>query len=366
MLIDIIAGAHPDFIKIAPVIEAIYEDEGQSNITFRLIFTGQHKYLDAEFITRLGMPYPHISLEAGAGTEAEQTGTVMVRYEKVLATELPDMILLVGDTNTTLACAITARKAGIMICKLDAGLRDRNATSKEEANRLLIDSITDNYFTTSHSANDHLRRIGVPEERIFFTGNTIADSLINYRSHIFQPPLWSKLNMQKQRYFVVALHKRENMELVKLKTMLIAIIRSSQGLPIILPVYPETVKTIEQIGIKAPNLFITDFLDYFHFNFLLQHAHVVITDSGPIQELTTLMGVPCMTLGNYTEQEETIISGTNELIGTNANNIAAALRNAFTAQWKKGLIPYLWDGNAGRRVAAVLQNFSRHEALSNR
>jgi len=362
MLIDIIAGVQADFIKVAPIIDAIQVGSEQHNITYRFVFTGQHKLLSAEFIVKLGIPYPHISLETGNGTEGEQTGTIMVRYEKVLLAEKPDMVLLAGDTNAIVACAITAKKNGnIAICRLDAGMRNNNPATHDEINRILTDAITDHFFTSSHIANEHLRRTGVHEERIFFVGNTLADNLVKYKTNFLPPPLWGKLNLQTQHYFIVALHKKENTELVKLKNTLIALIRSSQGLPIIMPAYPETVKTLENIGIRAPNLFITDFQDYFHFNHLMQNAKMVITDSGVIEEATTLMGVPCMTVGRETEQEETLLNGTNELIGTNPNNIPGALRKLFLSQWKRGLIPYLWDGNAGERIVNVFKNLSKQE-----
>ncbi len=361
MLIDIIAGARPNFMKIAPIIDAIETAKNNGhNINFRLVHTGQHydKKMSGNFFEELGIPEPHINLEAGSGTQAEQTAAIMMRYEKVLMDERPDMVLVVGDVTSTMACSITAKKLNnIKVAHVEAGIRSYDLTMPEEINRMVTDSITDYFFTTSETANNNLRKAGITEERIFFVGNTMIDTLLKQMPRFKQPDIWNLYNLRPQQYMVMTLHRPNNVdETQHLKLLMDAIIISSKGLPLVFPVHPRTAKMLYSIGIQATNLFMTDPLGYLEFNYLVQHAKAVITDSGGITEETTVMGVPCITLRNNTERPETCTIGTNELIGTNPAAIAPAFEKLFAGKWKKGGIPPLWDGHTAERIITHVLN----------
>lgn len=361
MLVDIIAGARPNFMKIAPIIEAIQKEQKKgTDIGYRLVHTGQHydKNMSTAFFEQLGIPQPNLNLEAGGGTQAEQTAAIMVRYEKVLAANKPDLVLVVGDVTSTMACTITAKKMGnIKVAHVEAGIRSHDWTMPEEINRVVTDALCDYFFTTSHTANDNLRKAGISDERIFFVGNTMIDTLMKQQPHFQQPALWDKLQLKPQQYFITTLHRPGNVDdPAKLKNTLAAIIGASKGLPVIFPIHPRTLKNLQAIGFKAPNLFVTEPLDYLQFNYLVQHSMAVITDSGGIQEETTVMHVPCLTLRDNTERPETCTVGTNEMIGTDPASIPPAMQKVFNKEWKKGNIPYMWDGKTSERIVAVLKN----------
>lgn len=354
MLIDIIAGARPNFMKIAPIIEAIQKaQEADVNISFRLIHTGQHydKNMSDNFFEQLGIPQPDVNLEVGSGTQAEQTGNIMMRYEKVIMDQKPDLTLVVGDVTSTMACSITAKKFNIKVAHVEAGIRSGDLTMPEEINRMVTDSITDYFFTTSETANNNLRKSGTADNRIFFVGNTMIDTLLKQMPRFKKPDIWDELALVKQEYFVMTLHRPANVDQeYKLKALMDAIIGSSQGLPLLFPVHPRTAKNLELIGITAPNLHMIEPLDYLQFNYLVRYAKAVITDSGGITEETTVMNVPCMTLRDNTERPETCSIGTNELIGTNPSAIAPAFEKLFSGNWKKGKIPEHWDGHTSGRI----------------
>jgi UDP-N-acetylglucosamine 2-epimerase (non-hydrolysing) len=361
MLVDIIAGARPNFMKIAPIIEAIEREQKKGvDMSYRLIHTGQHydKNMSASFFEQLGIPKPNINLEAGSGTQAEQTAAIMTRYEKVLLAKKPDVVIVVGDVTSTMACAITAKKTGnIKVVHVEAGIRSNDLAMPEEINRIVTDSITDVFFTTSHTANENLRRMGISDERIFFVGNTMIDTLLKQQPNFEAPACWDKLKLKEKNYIVLTLHRPNNVDNANdLKAILISIIKASRNLPIIFPIHPRTAKTLESTGIKAPNFHVTEPLSYLQFNYLVQHAKAVITDSGGIQEETTVMHVPCITLRDNTERPETCSIGTNELIGTDPKAIPLAMEKLFTGEWKKGGIPYMWDGKTADRIVSVLKN----------
>ena len=360
MLIDIIAGARPNFMKIAPIIEAIKETQNSNAaITYRLIHTGQHydKKMSADFFEQLGIPEPDINLEAGGGSQAEQAAAIMVRYEKVLLENIrPDLVLVVGDVTSTIACAMAAKKLNnIKVAHVEAGIRSGDWTMPEEINRVLTDAITDYFFTTSETANENLRKSGVGEERIFMVGNTMIDTLLKNIPKFRQPVIWNELGLKEGEYIVMTLHRPGNVDEEKnLKALMDGIITSSKGLPLVFPVHPRTAKILANIGIEAPNLHMIEPLGYLEFNYLVQKAKAVITDSGGITEETTVMHVPCMTLRNNTERPETCTLGTNELLGTAPEAIAPAFEKLFSGNWKKGSIPPMWDGKTAHRIVEVL------------
>jgi UDP-N-acetylglucosamine 2-epimerase (non-hydrolysing) len=360
MLIDIIAGAQPDFIKIASIIDAVHKIRNKEfPFRYRLIYTGQQKSIKPSFYEQFDIPKPQVYLEAGAGTDTEQTAIMMVRYEKVLQAEKPLATLVVSDTNASIACALTAKKNNIIVCHLEAGLRNNDPDTPDEVNRIVTDSVSDIYFTTSHTANENLRATGVSDENIFFLGNTVVDTIQKYQTFFQKPPMWEKLQLRPGYYFVIGLRRPENTEPKKLKALLVSLIRSSQGLPLIFLTYPGISKILESTGIRGHNLFITEFLDYVHYCYLIQNARVVVTDSGNIQDETTIMQVPCITIGHSTERQETVLSGTNELVKPNPDEMHWILSRLFKGAWKKGIVPYMWDGHAGERIVTVLKNFHR-------
>ena len=364
MLIDIIAGARPNFMKIAPIIEAINtkQKEGE-NIHYRLVHTGQHydKKMSGDFFEQLGIPEPHINLQAGGGTQAEQTAAIMTRYEKVLTEQRPDLVLVVGDVTSTMACSITAKKMNnIKVAHVEAGIRSGDLTMPEEINRIVTDALADYFFTTSEQANTNLEKAGADKSQIFFVGNTMIDTLLKQMPRFSAPPLWNDLQLKERNYIVMTLHRPANVdEESTLDELITKIISAADGLPLVFPVHPRTAQKLNGASKSAANLHLTDPLNYLEFNYLVKHAKAVITDSGGITEETTVMGVPCMTLRNNTERPETCTLGTNELLGTDPSAISPAFEKLLGGKWKTGTIPPLWDGRAGERIVNhLLQLFN--------
>jgi UDP-N-acetylglucosamine 2-epimerase (non-hydrolysing) len=358
MQITIIAGARPNFMKIAPVIAAIRNRQQQGyNINYRLVHTGQHydANMSQSFFEQLGIPAPHANLEAGGGTQAEQTANIMVRFEKELTANPCDLVLVVGDVTSTLACSIVAKKMHVKVAHVEAGIRSGDITMPEEINRMVTDAITDYFFTTSEIAGNNLRKEGKLAGQVFFVGNTMIDTLLKHRPRFYAPPVWDQAGLQPQQYLVMTLHRPANVdEEDHLAVLINEIMRHSQGLPVVFPVHPRTAKQLEHIALAHANLHLTAPLPYLEFNYLVEHAKAVITDSGGITEETTVMGVPCMTLRDSTERPETCTLGTNELLGTDPAALAPAMERLFAGQWKKGAIPPLWDGRTAERIADAL------------
>lgn len=364
MNITLIAGARPNFMKIAPIIEAIEKQQQQGKaISYRLVHTGQHydKNMSDSFFVQLGIPAPHANLESGGGTQAEQTANIMVRFEKELLAYPTDVVLVVGDVTSTLACSIVAKKLNIQVVHVEAGIRSYDMSMPEEINRMVTDAITDHFFTTSEVANQNLQKNGIPNDRIHFVGNTMIDTLLKQEQNFQQPSIWKGAGLKAGEYFVLTLHRPANVDAEqKLKELLDTIIEGSKGLPIIFPVHPRTAKNLQALGIQTDHLWMTDPMSYLEFNYLVKHAKAVITDSGGITEETTVMRVPCMTLRNNTERPETVTVGTNELIGTDPQKLPPAFDRLFTGQWKKGAIPELWDGKTGERIVTILDQLYNH------
>jgi UDP-N-acetylglucosamine 2-epimerase (non-hydrolysing) len=360
--IDLIAGARPNFMKIAPIIDAILKAQKEgSDIHFRLIHTGQHydKNMSDSFFEQLGIPQPDVNLGAGGGTQAEQTAAIMIGYEKLLIEERSNLCLVVGDVTSTMACAIVAQKLHIPVAHVEAGIRSGDWSMPEEINRMVTDSITNYFFTTTPEAGENLRKTGIKDNRIYWVGNTMIDTLLKHRSRFQMPEVWQLLNLSKNEYLVMTLHRPGNVdEEEKLKSLINEIIEHSQNLPLIFPVHPRTAKILHSLGIKHERLHTIDPLGYLEFNYLVENARAVITDSGGITEETTVMGIPCMTLRDKTERPETVEIGSNELIGTDPKAIKPAMDKLFTGQWKKGNIPKLWDGNTAERIVAILKNLN--------
>lgn len=360
MKIDIIAGARPNFMKIAPIIDAIKKarEEGQ-NIQYRLVHTGQHydRNMSGSFFEELGIPDPEINLEAGGGTQAEQTASIMTGYEKLILSDKPDLCLVVGDVTSTMACAIVAQKLHVKVAHVEGGIRSGDWSMPEEINRMVTDSITNYFFTTTNIADENLLKSGVPAERIFRVGNTMIDTLLKHRPRFKKPTVWDELNLEKRKYLVMTLHRPANVdEESKLKDLLHEIINHSRDLPLIFPVHPRTAKMLTNIGIAHERLHMIEPLGYLEFNYLVERAFGVITDSGGITEETTVMGIPCMTLRDNTERPETITLGTNELLGTNPKAIKPAMDKLFAGKWKQGQEIPMWDGKCAERIVDILND----------
>ncbi|MEX0771804.1 MAG: UDP-N-acetylglucosamine 2-epimerase (non-hydrolyzing) [Balneolales bacterium] len=358
MTIDIIAGARPNFMKIAPIIREVQKAANNgADISYRLVHTGQHydKNMSGSFFEQLGIPEPDVNLNAGGGSQAEQTAAIMIGFEKELTENPAELVLVVGDVTSTLACSIVAKKLNTKVAHVEAGIRSGDWSMPEEVNRVVTDSITNYFFTTSEIANINLRKAGVDDGNIYFVGNTMIDTLLANVSGLQQPEIWKELSLSDRNYFVMTLHRPANVdEEGKLRELINEINNNSQNLPIVFPVHPRTKKILESLGIEAPNLHMVGPLGYLEFNYLVQHAKAVITDSGGITEETTVLGVPCLTLRDNTERPETISIGTNELVGTDPGNIAPFLTRLFEGKWKKGEIPEKWDGKAAERIVQAL------------
>ena len=403
MKITLIAGARPNFMKVAPIIKAIKaHNEGlpvtgdglrdaNKRIEYRLVHTGQHydKNMSDTFFEELGIPAPDVNLGCGGGSQAEQTAAIMVAFEKELMAHPADIVLVVGDVTSTMACSIVAKKLNTKVCHVEAGIRSWDLTMPEEINRMVTDSLADYMFTTSDVANANLVRMGATlmndgmseaeplndemmRQRVWFVGNVMIDTLLANRARFRKPEVWDELGLKEKEFVVMTMHRPANVdEENHLRAMMEQIIDNVHGLPVIFPIHPRTAKMLRELlndrpqansmsateslnDERFPNLHIVEPMGYLEFNYLVERAKAVVTDSGGITEETTVMGVPCITLRDNTERPETCTVGTNELIGTNPAAIKPALDKLFAGEWKKGAIPELWDGHTAERIIKIL------------
>jgi UDP-N-acetylglucosamine 2-epimerase (non-hydrolysing) len=358
-MIDIVAGARPNFMKVAPVIRAIERRATAGSApAYRLVHTGQHydPRMSGSFFEQLGIPPPAVNLHVGSGSAAEQTGAIMCRYEAVVREQRPALCMVVGDVTSTMACAITAQKQHVPVAHVEAGIRSGDWTMPEEINRLVTDSITNYFFTTSERANANLRAAGVADERIFFVGNTMIDTLLANLDRLQPPPFWNDWGLRERSYLVLTLHRPSNVdEPEKLSAILQKLGAIAPDVPVVFPVHPRTAKVMASLADVPPTIRGCEPQPYLEFNFLVRHALGVITDSGGITEETTVMGIPCMTLRDTTERPETVEIGTNELLGSDPAALGMALERLVAGRWKRGSIPPLWDGRTGERIVDELE-----------
>ena len=279
----------------------------------------------------------------------------MINFEKELMANPVDLVLVVGDVTSTMACALVAQKLQTKVTHVEGEIRSDDWSMPEEINRLVTDSITNYFFTTSETANDNIKKSSVFEDKIFFVGNTMIDTLLKKRPNFKQPVIWKSLNLSNNNYVVMPLHRPANVdEEYKLKALIDEIITHSVEMSLVFPMHPRTAAIFERLNIKHPRLHTIAPLSYLEFNYLVERAKVVITDSGGITEETTVMNVPCMTLRDNTERPETITQGTNELLGTDPKSIAPSFSLLFSGNWKKTSIPELWDGKTSQRIVSIL------------
>jgi UDP-N-acetylglucosamine 2-epimerase (non-hydrolysing) len=351
-----VVGARPNFMKIAPVIDAL---RAQPWIEQRLVHTGQHydDQMARVFFHELGLPRPDRDLEVGSGSQAEQTAAVMVRFERVVDEERPDLVVVVGDVNSTLAATLVAAKAGVPVAHVEAGLRSFDLTMPEEINRIVTDRLASILLTPSPDGDENLRREGVPEARIFCVGNVMIDTLLRHRAQAPWDRLAGALGLEARRYAVLTLHRPANVDSAeRLVTLLDRLAPIAASMPVIFPIHPRTAKRLEEHGLRgaASRLRLVAPLGYLDFLALMDHAACVLTDSGGIQEETTVLGVPCFTIRDNTERPVTIACGTNTLVGADARDLAAAFADFQATGGKRGRVPELWDGRSGQRVAEVV------------
>lgn len=358
-----IVGARPNFIKMAPLIRAMNKYRGE--IEHRLVHTGQHydEQMSKAFFIDLGIPKPDIDLGVGAGSHAEQTAGIMVAFEKVCLRGRPDLVVVVGDVNSTLACTVTAKKLGIRVAHVEAGLRSRDMSMPEEINRLCTDVLCDYLFTTDHFANENLMAEGVSPDKVFFVGNVMIDTLLKHKELAKGLGLVEKLGMKPGRFATLTLHRPSNVDdRMTLRDILDALKEIASEIPIIFPIHPRTRKMVEQFGFGGyfsvadtpQGLWMTDPLGYLEFLHLNMNAMMVITDSGGLQEETTVLGVPCLTLRHNTERPITCEVGTNAIVGNGRDSILNHAFRVLKGEVPNGRLPEKWDGRAAERIVEVL------------
>jgi len=354
MKITIVAGARPNFMKIAPIIEAIEQKKSEGfDINYRLVHTGQHydKNLSGTFFEELNIPFPDSNLEVKSGTQAEQTAAIMIGFENELQQNPCDLVMVVGDVTSTMACTIVAKKARIKVAHIEAGIRSGDMNMPEEINRIVTDSLTDYFFTTSTYANANLECLGVSKNNIFFVGNVMIDTLRKNENRLKQPLIWDDLKLKEKQYLVMTLHRPSNVdEEFQLQTLITQIATLGKEYSIVFPVHPRTKKLLQGLNLNFENLHYIEPLGYLEFNYLVKNAFGVLTDSGGITEETTVMNIPCITLRDSTERPETCELGTNVLVGSDSIKIESAFKNLLSGNWKTSKIPKLWDGKAAKRI----------------
>jgi UDP-N-acetylglucosamine 2-epimerase (non-hydrolysing) len=361
MTFYLIAGARPNFMKVAPILRQFRERQlRQPGIDVRLVHTGQHydKKMSDDFFEELEMPMPDINLAVGSGTHAQQTARIMIAFEEVCVRERPDWVIVVGDVNSTIACALTAKKLGIRVAHVEAGLRSGDMSMPEEINRLCTDAIADMLFTTDEFANENLRREGITAGRIQFVGNTMIDSLLQHIKKARTKPL--PQDLAAGEFAVLTLHRPGNVDdRERLQNILDSIIQLSNRIPVVFPVHPRTTARLTEFGLlerlhRERGMRLMEPMTYLTFLGLVAHSRMVLTDSGGIQEETTVLGVPCITMRPNTERPITCEVGTNVLAGDDPARILSAASAVLEGRIRRSSIPEKWDGQAARRIVDLL------------
>ena len=361
--IYLVAGARPNFMKIAPIVRALQIHGG---LAFKIIHTGQHYDYEMNdvFFEELGIPEPDIFMAAGGGSHSQQTGKIMVGFEEFCQSDRPDAVVVVGDVNSTLACSIVAKKLNIPVAHVEAGLRSGDMTMPEEINRMVTDSISDLFFVTEPSGVLHLKREGKPDSAIHYVGHVMVDNLLyqankltSFDTSSFDTNVFKVKNISDgRRYGVVTLHRPSNVDdATMMKRIGDALKEISKELPLIFPLHPRTRANLEKFGIDlGPNITVVGPQAYMAFLNLWKDAAVVLTDSGGLQEETTALGVPCITIRENTERPVTVEEGSNVLVGTDPIRIISEVRRILCGEGKKGRIPHLWDGESAKRIVDIL------------
>ena len=345
-----VVGARPNFMKIAPIVEEMKKAEGLESV---LVHTGQHydEGMSDVFFRELGIPVPDVHLGVGSGSHAEQTARIMIEFEKVCLKEKPGLVLVVGDVNSTMACTIVAAKLLIPVAHVEAGLRSFDRTMPEEINRIVTDALASLLLSTSRDADENLKREGVDPSKIFFVGNVMIDTLLKHRAKA------AALQVEKpKQYALVTLHRPSNVDDPQvLGPILEALQQISKSIPVLFPIHPRTKKRVEDFGLSLDGIRTMDPLGYLEFLNLEATATVVLTDSGGLQEETTILGVPCLTLRHNTERPVTITHGTNIMAGPDQGRILEGFRRIMNGDWRPAGPPEYWDGHAAERIIGALR-----------
>lgn len=358
----VVVGARPNFMKAASLLPAARA----AGLSSTLLHTGQHydPELSHVFFDELGLDQPDVSLEVGSASHATQTARIMVEFERELERIRPGVVAVVGDVNSTLACALVAIKERYPVAHVEAGLRCYDPWMPEEINRRLTDHLSTFLFTTSRDANENLAAEGIPEERVHFVGNTMIDTLLRFRDAARERRAADRFGVAGRDYVVLTLHRPNNVdELEQLARVLDAVIVVARCAPVVFPVHPRTRNRLRGTELERrldaePGILLTEPLGYLDFVGLVDTSALVLTDSGGIQEETTALGVPCLTLRDNTERPITVTQGTNQLIGSDPDKILRAVKGILRGETKRGRVPDLWDGSAAQRIIAILMQSS--------
>lgn len=370
MKIISVVGARPNFMKVAPLHRAFVKHK---SITSKVVHTGQH--YDARmsdiFFNQLDLPKPDYYLGIGSGSHAVVTAKIMMAFEEIVLAEKPDLVLVVGDVNSTLACALVTKKLNIKLAHVEAGLRSEDRGMPEELNRIVTDGISDYLFVTEHSGLVNLAKEGVADEKIFFVGNVMIDSLCAYLNKALKLPVLEKLNLSKKGYVLMTIHRPSNVDHLDQLKVVISVIRSiSKTHQVVLPIHPRTTKSLKNFGLweafeAIPNLLLLEPQGYLEFLNLMSNCALIVTDSGGIQEESTFLKVPCLTIRNSTERPITTTIGSNILIPQlNVENIMTAFQQCVSETKMDSSIPPFWDGKAAERIAALLLNQFQNKPTS--
>lgn len=367
--IDLIAGARPNFIKIAAIYHSIvqYNRSAEKPLLFRIIHTGQHfdKNMSGDFFEQLGLPAPDFNFEVGSGSQASQKAQIMIAYEKLLLDQPCKICVVVGDVNSTAACSIAAVKLGIRVAHVEAGIRSYDRSMPEEINRLITDSISDYFFTTTELASGNLVSSGHSKDSIFHVGNTMIDTLFRFKDDFIRnEEVFSKI--AGSPYLLLTMHRPSNVDSLERFDSLVSVISTTVpgSFKIVFPVHPRTKRAAEIIQSKYPNIILTDPQPYLSFMYLLQNSKGIITDSGGVTEESTVLGVPCITLRNTTERPETVSEGTNVLVGDDMQLLKVLICDLCEGSWKESRIPILWDGFTGDRIVTILARLTNLNVYS--
>lgn len=357
-MLYLVAGARPNFMKIAPIVRAL---QAHGGLDYKIIHTGQHydREMNDVFFEELGIPQPDVFMGAGGGSHAQQTAKIMMAFEELCQANKPDAVLVVGDVNSTLACAIVAKKMNVPVAHVEAGLRSGDMTMPEEINRLVTDSIADWFFVTEPSGVEHLRREGKRDSTIHHVGHVMVDNVLYQADKLPQSTAefeTSSFKRQHPRYGVITLHRPSNVDSAEMMARIGGALKEiAEDLPLLFPVHPRTRANLEIFGIDlGTNITLIGPQAYMAFLNVWKDAAVVLTDSGGLQEETTALGVPCITIRENTERPITVEEGTNVLVGTDPRRIVTEARKAMRGEGKQGRRPHLWDGKAAERIVAIL------------
>ena len=355
-----VVGARPNFMKVAPLHRAFLDNGAFESL---IVHTGQHydARMSDVFFEQLELPRPDVYLGVGSGSHADQTAKIMVEFEKTVEEHRPDLILVVGDVNSTMACAIVGAKSHIPVAHVEAGLRSGDRRMPEEINRLITDSISDYLFVTERSGHENLKAEGIPDEKIFFVGNVMIDSLVHFREKAGRTTIMEDLSVSHRNYVLVTMHRPSNVDTRESLLLVVETVRRlSELMPVVMPMHPRTKVRLEAFGMleqmeAEAGVLITEPLGYLEFLRLMDLAAAIVTDSGGVQEESTYLRVPCITLRENTERPVTIELGTNELLELNPGRILDRVKSIISEESPKGEIPPLWDGKAAVRIAEALE-----------